>query len=256
MNKSSTPDFYQVQQTFTQHMRDPDNNPAPEGIEERRLAIYRRLLFNNISSFMANSFPVVRKILDDITWKKLIRDYFSHHQAHTPLFPKMPQEFVQYLQTERNEPEDLPFLTELAHYEWMGMSLKFDGREIKFDGIDRDGNLMAGVPCLNPLTAIMSYQFPVHNIDPEHIPDTAPDQPTFLVVYRDEHDEIGYLELNPVSARLLDLVLQNESRSGLELLQQIAEELQHPNPDVVIQGGLQIMQQMNAAGILLGTLNS
>ena len=44
----SAPDFRQVQREFAAHLRDPANNPAPGNIEERRLAIYRELFFNNV----------------------------------------------------------------------------------------------------------------------------------------------------------------------------------------------------------------
>lgn len=249
-------DFRQVQQTFTQHMRDPIANPAPEGIEDRRMAIYRRLLFGNISGFMENSFPVLYKILGDEQWEKLIRDYFIHHKAHTPYFPKMPQEFVQYIQTERDTENDYPFIAELAHYEWMGMALKFDSREISLENINQQGEFENGIPMANPVMNLLSYQYPVQTISPKFIPESTPEQATYLVVFRDVSDVVGYMELNPVSARLLDLIINNEERSGLQLLQQIAEELQHPNPDVVIQGGQQTLEQMRQKGILLGTVLS
>ncbi len=247
-------DFRQVQQTFTQHMRDPISNPAPDGIEDRRLAIYRRLLFGNISGFMENSFPVLYKIHSPEQWEALIRDYFIHHQAHTPYFPKMPKEFVEYLQTERTSKDDYPFLAELAHYEWMGMALKFDSREIDTTNIEPDGAFEHGILKANPVMALLSYQFPVQNISPSYKPEAIPEQPTYLVVYRDEEDVVGYMELNPVSARLLDLIVNNTHKTGLDLLQQIAEELQHPNPEVVIQGGRQTLEQMLEKGILLGTM--
>ena len=56
------PRFQQVQQAFTRHMRDPANAPAPAGVEDRRMAIYRDLLFNNVQTFLAGCFPVLRKI--------------------------------------------------------------------------------------------------------------------------------------------------------------------------------------------------
>ncbi len=252
MTDSNTADFKAIQHTFTQHMRDPENAPAPADIEDRRMAIYRGLLFRNIDSFMANSFPVLRKVHDGAVWRKLIRDYFKNHQAHTPLFPTMPHEFVHYLESERNEENDLPFLYELAHYEWIGMSLKFDGREISFDGIDTDGDLLNGVPVLNPISWIHAYQYPVHKISPKYIPEIPPEQPTYLVAYRDINDKTGFIELNLVSARLLDLITEDNNKSGQELLEQIAKEMQHSNPELVIQGGLEIIQQMLSKSVLLG----
>ena len=44
--------------------------------------------------------------------------------------------------------------------------------------------------------------------------------------------------------------------SGQQALVQIAAEMNHPNPDVVIQGGLSAMQELQSYGIILGTLRS
>ena len=48
--------FIKEQHTFTQHIRDPENAPVPEGIESRRISIYTDLIFRNIENFIANSF--------------------------------------------------------------------------------------------------------------------------------------------------------------------------------------------------------
>jgi hypothetical protein len=41
------PEFQRKQYEFAAHIRDPEKNAAPPGIEDRRLAIYRDLFFNN-----------------------------------------------------------------------------------------------------------------------------------------------------------------------------------------------------------------
>ncbi len=248
------PHFQQVQQAFTRHMRDPDHAPAPDGVEDRRMGIYRDLLYNNVQSFMADCFPVLRKVCNDAMWHGLIRDYFRTHRAHTPLFPKMPQEFLQYLEQERGERAgDFPFLLELAHYEWIETTLIFDAREPVVAGVNPDGDLLAESPALSPLALPLAYRFPVHRIGPEFIPVEAPPQPTYLVVYRDRLDKVGFLELNSVSARLLELLLRGDARSGRELLQQIAGELQHPDPAAVERGGIEIMKDLRRRDVILGT---
>lgn len=245
--------FQDVQDVFTQHMRDPEKNPAPEGVEDRRIKIYRELVYNNIEGFMASSFPVLRKIITDEQWHKMMRDYVSNHQAHTPLFPKMPQEFIQYLEHERvGHAEDYPFLLELAYYEWIETSLSMDSREISFEGIEQEGDLFEGVPVLSPLAMPLAYQWPVHKISPDFLPETLPEQATYIAIYRDRHDEVGFMELNPVSAKLLEACLSNK-QTGKEILLSIAEQLQHPNPDVVISGGMEIMQDFKNKDIILGT---
>jgi len=217
------------------------------------MGIYRELFYNNVESLLANSFPVLRKIMSDSEWHALMRDYFAHHEAHTPLFPKMPQEFLQYLETERQmHPTDPPFLWELAHYEWMETALSLDTREIDLAGIDPEGDLLAGVPVLSPLAWPLTYRFPVQRLSPSYKPDEAPEEPTYLVIYRGRQDEVGFIELNPVAARLLERIAEERDKSGRELLDDIAKELQHRNPEVVIDGGLEIMAQLRAKDVLLG----
>ena len=251
--RNSTENFKAVQYAFTRHMRDPENNPSPEGIEDRRIGIYRELVYNNIESFIANSFPVLRKITADEQWHEMLRDYVCRHQAHTPLFPRMPLEFIQYLEHERQgKAEDPPFMLELAIYEWAEISISLDTREIDMDGIDVEGDLLAGIPVLNPIIMPQTYQYPVHQISPDYLPDIPPEVPTYLLVYRRRDDEVGFLELNPVSARLVECIQGNNDKTGQQLLEGIAEELKHPEPQVVINGGLEIMRDMHTKDILLG----
>jgi hypothetical protein len=239
---------------FTAHMRDPQGSPAPAGIEERRMAIYRDLLFNNVRSFLGNSFPVLRKVLGDERWSALVRDYFRAHRAHTPLFPRMPQEFLQYLQEERGQVSgDAPFLAELAHYEWVELALALDPREPDFHGVDEDGDLLGGVPVWNALAMPLTYRFPVQKISPEFTPDAPAGEPTYIVACRDGEDKVGFLELNAVTARLVELLQAGGGRCGRELLEQIAAELRHPESEVVVRGGLDILADMRRRGIVLGT---
>jgi hypothetical protein len=248
------PRFQQVQQAFTRHMRDPDNAPAPAGVEDRRMGIYRDLLYNNVQSFMADCYPVLRKVCNDATWHGLMRDYFRTHQAHTPLFPKMPREFLQYLEQERgSRAGDFRFLLELAHYEWVETALIFDSRKLEFSGVDPAGDLLNGVPVLSPLALPLAYKYPVHRISREYQPEAAPAQPTYLVVYRDRADKVGFLELNPVSARLLELVQQADGRSARILLCQIADELRHPDAGAVERGGAEILEDLRRRDVILGT---
>lgn len=215
------------------------------------MAIYRRLLFRNIEGFLANSFPVLRKVTSDADWEAMARDYFRRHQARTPLFPRMPQEFLEYLQNERDDTQDPPWLAELAHYEWMETATAIDPREMDWQGIDPDPDLLAGVPVLNPLASPMAYQWPVHQISPDYMPTEPPAQPTYLVIYRNEDDRVHFLELNPVSARLIELI-NSAPDTGQNLLERIAAELNHPNPEVVVSGGADILRSLCERNIILG----
>lgn len=246
--------FQNVQYQFTAHLRDPDKNPAPSGIEDRRMEIYRGLLYRNVQSFIANGFPVVRKLYQDEPWHKMIREFFSTHQSHSPYFKDISKEFIDYLRNEREpQPEDPPFLLELAHYEWLEMSLTFADANIAWENIDRDGDLMSGAPVLSPTMQLNRYEYPVQKIKPSFQPDTPPEQPTFLLVYRDQKDDIGFMEVNPMTARLIDLIDENPTKTGEDSLKALAQEVPSMREDVILHGGHTTLVQLREKDIILGT---
>jgi len=249
--------FQDTQYRFAANIRDPEGAPAPTDVEDRRMAIYQRLFFNNVRTLLGWNFPTLRRLHSPERWEALIRDYFSKHKATTPYFPRIAEEFLAYLQNERDVEGDPPFMLELAHYEWVEHALAIADVDLDSIPADPKGDLMSGVAILSPLAWSFSYRFPVHRIGPKFRPGSAPEAATHLALYRDRKDEIGYLELNAVSTRLLHLlaenVAENQGRSTEALLKQIAEELDHPDASVVIQGGSELMEDFRNRDIVLGT---
>lgn len=252
-NKTELPGFMQKQYEFASHIRNPEKHPCPDDVPAQRMDVYSELFYNNVQDFMATSFPVLRSLLDDVAWHTLIRDYFEKHRATTPLFPEMPREFLKYLEHEREPQEsDYPFMLELAHYEWVELALSLLDQNIDEIKVNTEGNLHSGVPVLSPLAWPLTYQYPVQKIGPEFIPEQPGDMPTYLLVYRDSEDKIHFLDINPVTARLLQLLQEDKGLTGAEILNLIAEELNHPNPQVVVEGGLQILHDMRLRNVILG----
>src|ERR1041385_1977301 len=120
-----------TQYALTAHIRDPENKPAPSGIEDRRIAIYRDLVYANMESFVSSNFPVIRTLYNDADWSVLAHDFLREHLCHTPLFPEFAREFLRYLEVRQEQGrDDPPFLLELAHYEWAELALSLDETEI------------------------------------------------------------------------------------------------------------------------------
>ena len=179
------PEFKQKLYAFAGHIRDPENVPAPEGIEERRMAVYRELFFNNIRNLLATMFPVIRKLHSDDQWHAKIRAFMQHHRAETPYFLQLPQEFLAFLQNEYElQDDDYPFLLELAHYEYVELALSISEEVNDLDGVDPDGNLLQQVPVKSVLAWVYAYQFPVHRIKIDYTPAEPAEQPVFIAVYR------------------------------------------------------------------------
>ena len=164
----------ELQRRFAAHLRDPATAPAPDGIEDRRLQVYRELFFDNMSSSLGGTFPVLRAILGTERWTTLVRDFYRDYRCQTPLFLEIPREFVEYLGDAREaRPNDPPFLYELAHYEWVELALAIDEHDLAALAADPGGDLLAGVPVLSPLAWPLAYRFPVHRLGPDFQPAEA-----------------------------------------------------------------------------------
>ena len=91
------------QMLMARYLRDPQGQPAPEGVEERRLKIYRDLVYNNVEGFISGGFPVLRSLYQDEDWHQLVREFIDQHRCHTPYFLEISQEFLKFLM-QRDEP--------------------------------------------------------------------------------------------------------------------------------------------------------
>lgn len=257
MAETAAADFHARQRAFTAHLRDPDRCPAPSDIEDRRMGIYRELIFNNLESLLSANFPVIHRLLPEDHWKSLVRDFLIRHRARTPLFTELAQEFLDFQSNERAGKDlDPPFLLELAHYEWVELALLISDEEPDLTGVDPNGDLLSGSPVLSPLAWPLTYRFPVHRIAPEFQPAESPGEPTYLVAYRNRSDRIEFMETNAVTQRLLALLQEVPVSSGYGHLNQIAAELSHPAPEQVLEFGARLLEELRARGVLLGTRRS
>lgn len=265
----SRPRFQQLQYAFSAHLRDPEALPGPAGIEERRLRVYRELFYNNVEGFLANAFPVIRQLLADADWHRLVRDFYAGHQCRDPLFNGIAEEFVRYLQDERGAPPDDPaFLPELAHYEWVELALSIaeDAPEPALFAVDAsvraaeagrgqadpNGDLLAAPPYVSPLAWTLGYDYPVHRIGPQFQPTEPGAEPTWLVVYRNRQDEVRFMEINAVTARLLALAAELPQASGRELIAAIAAEL-GVAAETLIAPGQAMLAGLREREVILGT---
>ena len=249
------PDFQQKQYAFAAHIRDPEHVPPPGGIEDRRLAVYRDLFFNNLSSLLGTTFPVIKKIVTEEKWRSLVRGFMQVHHAQTPYFLQLPQEFLAFLQDEYEmQDDDFPFLVELAHYESIELALSISEEEDDLAGVDPDGDLLANVPVKSKLAWVFAYQFPVHRIAPAFLPGEPGEQATFLVVYRDAGDKVRFLEINPVTAGLLDAIENNSAnKTGGQMLRDLARAAGYPDAEAFVQHGRDTLEELRQLQILTGT---
>ncbi len=245
-----------AQQTaFAAHLRDPATHPAPAGIEDRRLAIYRELFYNSLEGILANNFPVIRHLRDDAWWHERVRGFYRDWHSHTPMFTELGREFQRYLeQRAEQDADDPPFLVELAHYEWIELVLALDESRIDDIVCRPNGDLLSGCPVLSPLAWPLAYQFPVHSIRAEFQPDKPPEQPTFLLVVRERDCRIRFKAIDALGFHLLQALADNPKHlSGRDVLLQLAAQAGVPDVEAFVAGGGRLLEQLRERQTILGT---
>jgi hypothetical protein len=245
------PEFQRFQLEFTSYIRNPDGHPCPEGVEPRRIAVYARLVYSNLESFLLPCFPVVRDVLGAQRWAELVKNFLRTHGSASPFFRQIPDEFIQFLQAPNAIPETYPpFLLELAHYEWVELVLSISNRAPDWEAIAPGGSLLLDRPALNPVLANLSYRWPVHRVRPQVGVEPAE---TYLLLFRDQCGDVQFTEINAYTSRLISL-LESGEHSGQAALEIVAAESRHPMPEVVIEAGLDAMYELQTLGVLLGVV--
>jgi hypothetical protein len=243
-------DFIAHQAQFAAYIRNPQQNPLPLGVKPERMAMYRELFFNNINGLLSSNFPVIHQILSQQAWLALVNDFFEHHHCHTPHFSEVAEEFLAFLQNERQENQDLPFLVELAHYEWVEMALSIANANDDNIGQTTAQSSEKALLELSSLVCLLAYQFPVHRISPAFLPADIPSHPTFLLVYRNHEDQVLFLELTPLTYQLLQLIEQSPRKPLDDYLQQLIACLQEINAERILSQGTKMIQEFVTCGIV------
>ncbi len=246
------PEFQKYQLSFTGHIRDPRSNKRPKGVSARRMAVYNNLLLNNISGLISPCFPVARSVLGERKWKALMREFLSSHRCRTPYFRQLPEEFLRFMQERESVTAEPDFLNYLLHYEWAELALEVSDKDAGTNNIDAAGDLRSSRPALTPVHLLLAYPYAVHRIGKNYRPTKAQREETCLLVFRDDSDDVRFIVLNSVSARLVALIAPGEL-TGNQAVEQVVSELNHPEPFVAKEGGHSIIENLRQEGAILGT---
>ena len=238
-------DFQRYQIAFTAHIRNPSANKKPARVQNTRMAIYREIVFNNIFSSVSACFPVCKSILGVRAWRKLVRAFFADHQATTPIFREIPQQFLQFIDTKIDFPV---YFLSLAHYEWVELAVA----SVQTDPIklSKKTDLLNEKPMLAPAHMLLSYDYAVQSISKRHLPKGT--EQTYLLVFRNIENKVKFIELNPITFQLLNLIQTNEL-TGKQALTKLAEEIAHPNVGAMITFGAEILTDLVNQQAIIGS---
>ncbi len=241
--------FQQTQYQFAAYIRDPEHQAIPDHLESRRMAIYRDLFFNNINNTLSSAFPVIRQLMTENDWLTLVRSFMQQHYCQSPRFVDVSKEFIDYLHQQNDVDKAMPFLHELAHYEWVELALSIAEEEWQQSEIDEHTNLLAMSYQGSPLAWLLSFDFPVHQISHDFQPTSASETPHFLLVYRNQADEVKFIELNGLSAHLFECITAGEDVDSV--IDSIAEVMPQLDRQLITNGARDLITDWLAKGILL-----
>ena len=251
------PSFQQYQLAFTAYIRDPLNKPRPNNVEPNRIDVYKEIVFNNLFESVSACFPVAQKVIGTRMWLKLIRGFFQEHSSSTPIFRKIPEEFLNYLASKNSlVSENIPpYLSNLCHYEWVELlaSTMVDNDSIDKREIIPTGNLCNNFPAFTPTMQLLNYDYAVQKISPHY----KPEEKTYtqLIVYRNAEYSVKFIELNTLTFRLIE-ILKQEKLNCSQALALLAQEVNHPGPESIIEFGLMILEDLRQQGVILGIYRS
>lgn len=81
---------------FVASLRNMDAEP-PEGLAAAGLAVYRRLLRNNVYNFLDRCYVRTATMLDSAAWQEAKAHFITHGQATSPYFSDIPVQFLAHL---------------------------------------------------------------------------------------------------------------------------------------------------------------
>lgn len=243
--------FQHTQQQFMAHIRDPQSHKAPDGIEDRRMAVYRDLFFNNIEGFISSGFPVLKSLYCDEHWIELVRLFFKNHRCESPYFLHIAQEFLDFLsQSYQPTSNDPAYMLELAHYEWVELALSIEDEDLT--EIKLQENQIEEEPLyLSHLAWNLSYQYPVQFISTDNSAPDIVEQGNYIVVYRDQQDEIQFIAINVMTALLLQIIEQEPGLMFEQVVKRVHHQVAHLSFEVILQGARTIISDLSARKILI-----
>lgn len=253
---ADTPAFQRLQRQMTAWLREPGRQPAP-AVEERRLAIYRELFFNNVRDFVDTAYPVLGSLLPAAEWDGLVEAFFAGHRAQSPYFRDISLEFRLWAEAVRPAAlEQRPWAFELLHHEWV--ELAADCAECPPDpACEPDGDLLAGRPVLRQALWPLAYRWPVQALCVQNPPSAEPPaRPTCLLLYRDDGDRVRELEVSPLAARLVELLQGEPALTGREALRRLAREAGREGDDAeaaFVAEAAGLLTSLRQEGVLLGS---
>lgn len=172
----------EFQAQLADHVRDP-SKPAPEGVPPERLAVYTRLVRNNLRSFLDLCFSDSSNFADAGLWQQLQHRFLIEARPESPFFNDIPAQFLAYARSKEgaerlseNVLEMMDFETALLHAETAVQPVS--------DGRWNDTSTIYWAPSAK--LAHYNCNFVASGLE------TIEDEPSIVLTWRNRNNEVYY----------------------------------------------------------------
>ncbi len=232
--------YKELQNELADAVRDPDSQVSFD-VEGRRLAIYRRLVFNNFFGLLANGFKQLKLGMGVAKFRELVRAFIQSKVSKTPYFAEISAEFCEWIQSQAIE----DCWKELARYERAGIYIDIDQSELDSASYLVSFDLDDQLKFCSAL-ALMNFSHKVYCIEANRTPSQ---EATWVLLYRNPNNKLRYKALNALSFSLLAMVLDGSTVSEVS---QVLANSTGLEVDFLNTQAIQLLTELQREGALLG----
>jgi len=216
-----------------------------------RMLVYRQLVHNRHRNATRDFITCTAARLGRSRYGQDMDAFIACCGARSPYLRDVPAEFVAWVLPRWEADPEIPgYIPDLARHELLALDVRNDWR-------GNEGPTELALALDRPLrfdgaAKLVHYRYAVHRLPREASDRSEPDEePTRLLVYRDEHHKVRYLELTPFAAALLHELMM-EHRAVQPALEAACEALGEPLDDDKLGSAVQLFTDLGERGVYLG----
>lgn len=193
------------QEELGRHCRTGEPAAIP-GLNHRRAAVYRDLVFGTVESALRRAYPIAASVLGDARWGSLVERFFAEHPLPSPQLWQMPRELITFVSTAPHVvPSDAPFLPDLLRFEWIEIEVAMMP-DLATPDHTGAGDVLFDRVLLNPHHLRLTLEYPVYAISSDILDRRGRYE---LMSFRvPEVWTVRFIGLNPRDAAILDLLTE------------------------------------------------
>jgi hypothetical protein len=199
-----------IQENFSNIIKEQKAN------NNKRLSVYQTLFFNNIKSFIDNTFVVSKKSFSNKSWNTIIEKFMKSYQSNSPYFKDISEEFFNFF---KKEYKTQPYILELMEYELLELKLFVHKNDFNNNYTFSYNSSYV----INNLSFMKHYKYPVQKMNGLDIPNK---QDTFIIIYRNYYNEVKFMEINNITFAILEelanktlnnIIIENKLNDNISL---------------------------------------